>query len=137
MNNLNSSHLCRHYFEETFGTQQIRYGLSRSRLLVTEPGDSRHAIGVNSPGPVVMLQDILYRRDHTQELADIHGLVAKGAVEQFFTSFQVYGTVFGQAVLVGMRAVGGDALCGAATGRHRRLHASAGVPLPHGRGRRT
>lgn len=126
MNNLNSIHLRGHDFEETFGTQQVRYGLFGCRLLVTEPGDSRQAIGVNSPGLVVMLQNILHRSDYAQELAGIDGFVAKGAVEQFFTCFQVYGTVFGQAVLVGMRTIGSDTLSGAATGRHSRLHASAG-----------
>lgn len=128
--------MCRHDFEETLGAQQVRYGLFGCRLLVTEPDDNRQAVGVNSPGPVVMLQYVFHRRDYTQELADIHGFVAEGTVEQFFTCFQVYGTVFGQAVLVGMRAVGGDALSGAATGRHNRLHAFAGLPLPHGRGSR-
>lgn len=71
-------------------------------------------------------QNVLYRRHYAEELADIHGFVAKGAVEQFFTGFQIYGTVFGQAVLVGMRTVGGDALSGSATGRHNRLHAFVG-----------
>lgn len=126
MNNLNSIHLRGHDFEETFSPQQVRYMLLGCRLLVTEPGNSRQAIGVNSPGLVAMLQNILHRRDYTQELAGIHGFVAKGAVEQFFTGFQIYGTVFGQAVLVGMRTIGGDALSGSATGRHSRLHASAG-----------
>lgn len=132
MQNLDGINTGRHGFKETFGAEQVGYGLPGCCLFIITPSNSRHAIRIDSPGMVTVFKNILNCRYHSQELADIDCPFTKLMMEKNFASLQIDCPVFSHTVLEGMGAIGRDSFCWTVSGRRNHRSAFAESVRRHG-----